>query len=207
MLSNVLHSPLTDDPVPFAPPKWLTIVAAISATLTAFLALFIYLGPIIASLFLLSGIIAFLHWLSHGYAEPVSRRVIPAFVLLIVINLPQAAEQLAGSYAPTIAAMFPSLVTPANAMTDFTFITAFPLVSTSVWLFTGALVFYQVRLGSYLVILLAVWSVIFPISHFVLPLFAADGFAYLPGMFTAPFVIFTAALTLKFIHNNPTRTE
>ena len=167
MLSKYLDSSLTDEPIRYAPPRWLTIVAAVSLTLTAFLALFIYLGPIIAGLFLLSGIIAFLHWLSHGYVKPITRRVIPAFVLLIVINLPQAAEQMAGSYAPTIAAMFPSLVSPANAMSDSAFITAFPLTSTSLWLLTGALVFYQARLGGYLVILLAVWSIIFPISHFV----------------------------------------
>ncbi len=189
MLTVIFDSHLDDEPIAFHPPQWISIVAVLALTLTLLLAVFIYLGIWLAIIATLSSVIAFGLWLRFGYNVPISRRALPGHILLITALLIHGAELFAGGYANVVTAAFPHLIQPPNIITDASIALSLSLSATVIWLIGGAFAFYHARAGGFVVLLLAVWSVIFPLSHFAIPLLSAFTAAWVPGMATAPLII------------------
>ena len=207
MFSNLLESSLDDTHIAFIPPRWISVVAILSLAITMLLAIFIYFGIVLVVLTLATAVLAFTAWLKVGYAQPISRRVLPIYILVIIANLFQGAEQHAGQYAMVLGELFPTLIQDTNVLTNFNFAAVFSLTTTAFYLLGGAIVFYQVRVGGFLVWWLFLWSIIFPASHFVLPLFSVAGFGYVPGMLTSPITILLSVTGIRFVLNCNTNHE
>ena len=199
MFAFVFDSYLDDTPIPFRPPPWVSIVAVVALTLTLLLAIFIYLGVWLAVIATLSAVIAFGLWLKVGYRGPISRRALPGHVLLIIALLVHGAEQLAGGYAAVVTAAFPGLVQPANVITDASLALSLSLSATVIWLVGGAFAFYQARVGGYIILLLAVWGLAFPLSHVALPLLSGTAPWWIPGMASGAFAVVLAFASLRSI--------
>ncbi len=186
MLLRLFDSRLDDAHVPFDPPRWINIVTVLSLVGTMLLAVFIYLGVVLAVLALLTTVLAVGAWLGNGYAQPISRRILPIHIIAVIANLLQGAEQHAGQYALVIQTLFPALIQESNRLTNENFAAVFSLTTASMFLGGAAMVFYQARVGGFVAWWLFMWSILFPVSHYLLPLFSASGFSYVPGMITAP---------------------
>lgn len=189
MLLRLFDSRLDDEPVPFDPPRWINIVAVVSLFGTMLLAVFIYLGVVLAVLALLTTVLAVGAWLRHGYLQPISRRILPIHIVAVILNLLQGAEQHAGQYARVLEALFPALLQEPNILTNQSFAAVFSLTTAALFLGGAAVVFYQARVGGFVTWWLFLWSILFPVSHFLLPLFSESGYGYVPGMITAPFTL------------------
>lgn len=202
MLTSPFDSDLNDEPIMFCPPPWVSMVAVLALTLTLLLAVFIYLGIWLGMIVTFSAVIAFGLWLRVGYTVPVSRRSLPGHVLLIVALLIHGAEQLAGGYADVVITAFPNLIQPPNIITDASIALSLSLSATVIWLLGGALAFYHARIGGFVVLLLAVWSIVFPLSHLAIPFLSDSAPRWIPGMATSLIVAVLALLSLRFILNN-----
>lgn len=198
MLTSIFDSYLDDDAVAFHPPPWVSVVAVVALTLTLLLAVFIYLGIWLASIVALSAVIAFVLWLRVGYISPINRRSLPGHILLIVALLVHGAEQFKGGYADVVVTSFPNLIQPPNIITDASLALSLSLSATVIWLLGGAMAFYHVRVGGFVVLLLAVWSLVFPVSHVALPLLSASAPVWVPGMASGLVVIALAFSSLRF---------
>lgn len=199
MFTFAFDSYLDDRPIPFRPPPWVSIVAVVALTLTVLLAVFIYLGVWLAVIATLSAVTAFGLWLKVGYAVPVSRRALPGHILLIIALLAHGAEQLAGGYAFVVTSAFPNLVQPPNIITDASLALSLSLSATVLWLIGGAFAFYHVRVGGYVILLLAVWSVIFPLSHLAIPILSDTAPWRIPGIASGVFIVVLAVAFLRSI--------
>jgi len=201
MINKILNSNLDDSYIPFDPPKWVNVVAILSVVITIMLAILIYFGVLLAILTSLTAAIAMLAWLRKGYTTPLSRRILPVYILAIIINLVQGAEQHAGHYFTLLGTSFPNIVQVNSVSSDMQFAAVFSFATAAIYLFGATAIFYQTKIGSFLVWWIFSWSVIFPASHFLLPLISESGPALLPGIITAPFSIFIAATGIWHIQN------
>ncbi len=206
MLTSIFDSYLDDDTVVFHPPPWVSVVAVVALTLTHLLAVFIYLGIWLASIVALSAVIAFVVWLQVGYVSPINRRSLPGHILLIIALLVHGAEQFRGGYADVVVTSFPNLIQPANIITDASLALSLSLSATVIWLLGGAMAFYHARVGGFIVLLLAVWGLVFPLSHFALLLLPAPAPVWVPGMASGLVVIALAFLSLRFTLNQTRRS-
>ncbi len=205
MLKLLIGSQLNDDPVRFDPPLWINIIGVIAAVTTLALVVLIYFSPILAGMFILVGAGAFAKWLQTGYRQPVTRTVLPVYILSIIALLAHGAEQRWSGYAGALQKLFPSLISSTNILSDFSFTAAFSLFGTSIFLFAAATIFYRTKIGGYAAWFLFLWCLVFPLSHFVAPLLSSNGWTYVPGMWTAPFVMALAVLGIKKISSQPTQ--
>lgn len=196
MFAYLFDSYLDDAPVAFHPPPWVSIVAIVSLTITVLLAMLIYLGIWISGLATLSAVIAFGLWLRLGYAIAISRRALPGHILLIIAMLLHGAELYAGGYASSVIAAFPHFVQPPNIITDASLAMTLSLSATVIWLLGGALVFYQIRVGGFILLLLTTWSVVFPLGHLVLALATS---LWVPGMASGAIPVILALMSIRYI--------
>ncbi|MDU9007085.1 hypothetical protein [Sedimentitalea todarodis] len=201
MLISIFDSYLDDDAVAFNPPPWVSIVAVVALTLTLLLAVFIYLGIWLASIVMLSVVLAFVLWLTVGYTTPISRRALPSHIVLIIALLVHGAEQFRGGYADVVVTAFPNLIQPPNIITDASLALSLSLSATVIWLLGGAMAFYHARVGGFAILLLAVWSLVFPLSHVALPLLSSTAPVWVPGMASGFVVIALAFSSLRFTLN------
>ncbi|MBV1868887.1 MAG: hypothetical protein KUG69_13435 [Marinosulfonomonas sp.] len=198
MFKFIFDSHMNDDVIAFHPPPWVSIVAVVTLTLTLLLAVFIYLGIWLAVISTLSATIAFVLWLRVGYATPISRRALPGHILLIIALLVHGAEQFGGGYADVVVTSFPNLVQPPNIITGASLALSLSLSTTVIWLLGGAMAFYHVRVGGFVILLLAVWSLMFPISHLAIPLLSETAPFWVPGMASGIVVFILALSSLRF---------
>lgn len=201
-MTFVFHSILDDRPIPFAPPAWVSAVAAASLSLTALVAIFVYLGIWFGSLSTVAVFCSFVIWLKIGYHRPITRRALPNHILLVIANLVFWADLTASNYATVVTQTFPGLNQPANAITDFSFAISIGLGGTCVWLFGCGLAFYHVRTGGYAMVLLSVWSIILPLCNITLWVNAPEALGTLPGKFSAILVACTGLISLRFMIRN-----
>lgn len=199
MFAFIFDSHLDDDPSTFQPPPWVSIVAVFALTITSLLAVFIYLGTWLAILLTLSAAMAAALWLRVGYTTPISRRALSAHILLIVAQLFHGAELLGAGYANHIVKAFPDLIQPANIITDASVALCLSLCTATIWLIGGAFAFYHVRAGGFAVLMLAIWSIVWPASHFLIPLLSATTSGWMPGIVTGPILAVLAIVSLRFI--------
>lgn len=207
MFTTIFDSYLDDDTVVFHPPPWVSIVAVVALTLTLLLAVFIYLGIWLASIVMLSVVIAFVLWLRVGYITPISRRALPGHILLIIALLVHGAEQFKWGYADVVVTSFPNLIQPPNIITDASLALSLSLSATVIWLLGGAMAFYHARVGGFAILLLAVWSLVFPFSHVALPLLSAAAPVWVPGMASGLVIVALALSSLRFTLNQTRRSS
>lgn len=205
MITFLFDSRLDDELIAFHPPPWVSLVAVLALTLTLLLAVFIYLGIWLTAIATLSAAIAFGLWLRVGYSVPISRRALSGHILLIIALLVHGAELLAVGYANVVKTAFPHLIQPSNIITDASLALSLSLSATVIWLIGGVFAFYHARAGGFVVLLLAVWSLIFPLSHMAIPLLSTSAYDGIPGVISGPIVAGLALLSLYFILTNPIR--
>jgi len=203
MLALLFDSNLDDAPIAFHPPPWVSIIAVVALSLTTLLAIFIYLGVWIVIWATLATAIAFGLWLRIGYAHPLSRRALPGHVLLIVVQLMQGAALLSGGYAEAVITALPGLIQPPNILTNASIALSLSLSASVIWLLGGAFAFYHIRVGGFVVLLLAVWSIVFPLSHIAMPLVSATAQGAGPGLATGLLLAALAIAFLRFISTLP----
>ncbi|RLJ41507.1 hypothetical protein BCF46_2466 [Litoreibacter meonggei] len=206
MFISIFDSCLDDEPIAFQPPPWISMVAVVALTLTLLLAVFIYLGIWLAVIATLSASIAFVLWLRVGYTTPISRSALPGHILLIIALLVHGAELFRGGYADVVVTSFPNLLQPPNIITDASLALSLSLSATVIWLLGGAMAFYHARVGGFVILLLAVWSLMFPISHLAIPLLSETAPFWVPGMASGIVVIALAFSFLRFTLNKTRRS-
>jgi len=180
---------LDDEPMYFAPPVWVNIVAVIAIAGTILIAVFIYFHIIPGTLLTVNTVITLFVWYLTTYKQPAKRRVIPVYILAIIAMLLHAGELHYGAYADRMVALFPEAFGEPAIFTEYWFILTFVLIPTALYLWGAVGLFYHNRLGNFMAWWLFLWSILFPASHYLLPLFATSGYSYVPGMFSAPAMI------------------
>ena len=195
-LQSLFDSKLDDRPIVFDPPAWVSIVVVITFTCTIGLAIFIYFSPILAALLALVAVISLLAWLRNGYAYPITRRILPLYIIVVVVNLLHGAEQYKAGYVSVLKQLFPVVHASRPLLTDTHYTVVFSLLSSTLLLLGAAGIFYQTRLGSYIAWLGFIGCLLFPCSHFILSLISGH-WIYLPGMMMAPVLM---SLSMMGIH-------
>lgn len=195
-------SMLDDRPIPFAPPVWLPAAAVASLSLTALVAICLYLGVWLGSVSAVAMCSAFMIWLRIGYHHPVTRRALLNHILLVIAMLVFWAELTVSHYAIVITQTFPGLIQPANVLTDFSLAISLGLGGTFVWLLGSGLAFYHVRAGGYAMVLLSVWSIVLPLCNVMLWVNAPETSGALPGMYSGIFVVCAGIISLRFMLRN-----
>lgn len=201
-MAFLFDSMLDDRPVAFAPPVWVPAAAAASLSLTALIAIYVYLGVWLGSVSAVAMCSAFMIWLWIGYRHPVTRRALPNHILLVIAMLVFWAELTASDFANVITQSFPDLVQPANVITESSLAISLGLGGTFVWLLGGGMAFYHVRAGGYFMVLLSVWSIVLPLSNIALWVYTPEVSGEYPGIFSGFLVTCTGIISLRFKFRN-----
>lgn len=188
-------------------PPWAHLVAVAAVVGTVVLAAFVYLGPIIGLLVGTTAVAAFVAWSTTTFRHPAQRRVIPWYTTTIVVMLMHEAERFGGDYAAVVTDMIPTGFGDPVIFTEYALILTFIILPTAVYLLGIAGIFYHHPLGNYSAWWLFIWSIILPLSHFALPLFASDGYCYIPGMWTAPVPVAAGIVGIRLLLRHQLKRE
>lgn len=195
---------LTDEPWRLHVPLQIHVLWVIAAVITAAIATWVYFGTIIAVVWGLSLMAAAVTWTRTSLHRPLSRRVVPVYVLGIVVLVVHGGEQFYSEYAATLNQMFPDFFAEPVMFTDRASFVIFPMAATVLFLLGGAALLFHHPLGNYCAWLLFTILVVIPTSHFVLAV-AADEWVYVPGMWSAIAAIPLGVWGLRHLITN--RTE
>ena len=197
MLSQLLKSQLTDQPIAFQPPRWINAVAVVATFGTLCLATYIYFGAPLALTLTITAATATALWLKTTYRVSQSRRILPLYIFTILAQLVQGAEQHWGNYSTAVSLGWKIPITSASFTLSFT------LTAVAFYLLGAAIIFYQTKLGGFIAWWLFLWSLIYPTSHFFLMLLTPQpGFSYIPGMVSAPVLILLGITGIRWILND-----
>lgn len=184
---------LTDEPLRLRVPWQIHLLTVAATGITALIASWMYFGPVLAAIWGTAVAGAVVMWVRTTLRRPASRRVLPWYVLAIVVLLAHSTEQWWYGYPQTLARLFPEAFAPPVHFTDRASIVIFPFVSTALFLLGGAALFFHHPLGNFCGWLLVSLMIVVPVSHAVLAL-AAARIQYIPGMWTAPLVLVVGVL-------------
>jgi hypothetical protein len=197
MVSQLLKSQLTDDPIPFQPPPWINPVAVLAILGTLCLAVYIYMGAPLALTLAFTSAIATILWLKTTYHVFQSRRILPLYIFTILAQLVQGAEQHWGDYSTAVSVGWQIPISSINFTLYFT------LTAVAFYLLGAAIIFYQTKLGGFITWWLFLWSIIYPASHFLLPLSTLQPeFTYIPGMISSPLLVILGIIGIRWILND-----
>ena len=155
---------LDDERLYFNPPAWVNILAVMSIAGTLLIAVFIYFRAIPGMLLTINVVIALVAWYSTTYKRPAKRRVIPVYILAIIVMLLHSGELHFGSYADRLVALFPNSFGELVIFTEYWFILTFVLTPTAFYLLAAVGLFYHNKMGNFMAWWLFIWSIVFPAS-------------------------------------------
>lgn len=192
---------LDDEPLLFCPPRWVSILAVLSICGTLLLAVYIYFAWIVALLFGLISAVALFAWLRTGYCQPARRRILPVYILSVIAMLVHYSELHNGVYVEHLISMFPEVFGDKPGFSQYWFILTFLLMPASVFLWAAVGIFYHKLIANYVMWWLYIWCIVFPVSHYVLPVFSAGPYGYMPGMYSAPLIVLVGLAGIAAVVN------
>jgi hypothetical protein len=184
-------------------PRQIHVLWVAAAIVTAAIATWVYFGTIIAAIWSLALASAFVIWTRTSLRRPLSRRVVPVYVLGVAILVAHGGEQFLNNYAATLNRMFPDSFSEPVMFTDRASFVIFPMAATVLFLLGGAAILFHHPFGNYCAWLLFTILIVIPASHFVLFLSAGER-AYVPGMWSALVAIPFGVWGLRHLLTNRT---
>lgn len=162
-------------------PRWIWPLVVLALVFTSWAAMYIYLGSFAAGPVVAATVVAFAFWMATTYRQPRARRILPGYIVLLLVLVLQGFEQWAYGYADQIAAQFPQLFSAPVVWSSDMQLGVFTISMVSVLLFAGVGIFFHHPLGNYGAWLACALAVIGSTSLFVVQALSS-GAGYMPGM-------------------------
>ena len=174
------------------------LLFAVATLITAGVAAYIYAGALICGLVALAGALSVAAWLRTSYRRPgAAAPVVGIYVATIVALIVQHTEEWLRGFPAELTRLFPRAFPPEVAFDERLFISVFPLAVVATLLLAAVALHHGLAIGEYAAWLLFTWAVVQGVAHYVYPLAAGIGPAYVPGMLTAPLPIAVGALGMR----------
>jgi hypothetical protein len=172
---------MSEEPLKLDVPPWVWPLVVMAFVITAWAGLYIHLGGLVTAPVIGAALLALLAWRATTYRQPRARRVLPLFIVLVIVLVLQGLEQWLLGYADALAALFPLQFAGPVTASERMHLGVFTLASTTLYLVAAVGIFFHHPLGNYGAWLVATVAVV---GGLALPLLqgAGAGFGYLPGM-------------------------
>ena len=76
---------MSEEPLTLEVPRWVWPLVVLALLFTAWAALYIYLGPLATGPVVAAAIVAFAFWMATTYRQPRARRVLPGYIVLLIV--------------------------------------------------------------------------------------------------------------------------
>lgn len=172
---------MSEEPLSLQVPRWVWPLVVLALLFTAWAALYIYLGALATGPVVAAAIIAFAFWMATTYRQPQARRVLPGYIVLVIVLVLQGMEQWAFGYADQIAALFPQLFAPPVVWSASLQLGVFTLGIATLLLFAAVGIFFHHPLGNYGAWLACSLAVVSGLSLYGAQA-VTTGLGYMPGM-------------------------
>jgi hypothetical protein len=172
---------MSEEPLTLEVPRWVWPLVVLALLFTAWAALYIYLGPLATGPVVAAAIVAFAFWMATTYRQPRARRVLPGYIVLLIVLVLQGMEQWAFGYAGRIAEQFPQLFAPPVVWSAELQLGVFTLGTATLLLFAAVGIFFHHPLGNYGAWLACSLAVVGGLSLYGAQALVS-GLAYMPGM-------------------------
>jgi hypothetical protein len=172
---------MSEEPLTLEVPRWVWPLVVLALLFTAWAALYIYLGMLATGPVVAAAIVAFAFWMATTYRQPKARRVLPVYIVLVIVLVLQGMEQWAFGYADRMATQFPQLFAPPVIWSATMQLGVFTLGVATLLLFAAVGIFFHHPLGNYGAWLASSLAVAGGLSLYGAQALTA-GLDYMPGM-------------------------
>ena len=125
---------LDDEPLRLQTPRWVHLLLVLSSLVTLAAAGYIHVGSLLTAFVLSAGVAALLGWRATTYNHPASRRVLPWYILTVIVLLLHYGEAWYFGYAEALTARFADVFAPPVVFNEAIYLSIFPLAGTALYL-------------------------------------------------------------------------